>query len=243
MPKEISIRIPKPCDKSWSNFRPTPGGGFCSNCQKEVIDFTSWQEKDLYHFLQKNQQPGCGRFRPEQLRSYAASEVPTGSGYKSYFFGLLGLLALFSARETEAQSMPPDTVQHEGQAIRRAKAPVASQKSPTKKEFFIEGTVFDETSREGIPGVSVALKGTQINVYTDLDGNFRLPVSGEVNAKVVLTIRFIGYLTEEKEILLKEKNMNLGKIPLLEDVHVLGDLVVARKWSPRWIWWQIRSIF
>jgi hypothetical protein len=55
MRKNIQITVPKPCDEKWSSFTKTSQGGFCSSCQKEVIDFTSWSDERLMlYFKNRN---------------------------------------------------------------------------------------------------------------------------------------------------------------------------------------------
>ncbi len=244
MLKKIKVSIPSPCDKSWNSFRPTAGGGFCGSCQKEVIDFTSWKEKDIYHFLANRQQKTCGRFRPEQLRSYAAQEVPAGSGYKSYFLGLLGLLTFFSAKEAGAQTaLPFVTEQHPENISKKQYSPPADTLKNPEKAFTLQGTVFDKESSEGLPGATVRIKGTKTGVNTDINGAFQLTVAGNENDEVILEVWFIGYETDERAVILQQESQDIGTISLIEDVHVLGELVVVRKWSPRWLWWQVRSIF
>ncbi|MDP4680983.1 MAG: SusC/RagA family TonB-linked outer membrane protein, partial [Cyclobacteriaceae bacterium] len=59
----------------------------------------------------------------------------------------------------------------------------------------ISGKITDENG-EGLPGATVIQKGTANGVTTDLDGNYKLSVSEES----ILTISFVGYLTQEVEI-------------------------------------------
>ena len=64
------------------------------------------------------------------------------------------------------------------------------------QEIKITGTVLDEMN-EGLPGASVAVKGTTTGTITDFDGNFSISVPG---TKSVLVISFIGY--QQKKLLL-----------------------------------------
>jgi len=58
----------------------------------------------------------------------------------------------------------------------------------------ITGKITDAESGEGIPGVTVVIKGTTTGVTTDIDGKFKIEVK---DSKSILTISFIGYETQE----------------------------------------------
>ncbi len=60
----------------------------------------------------------------------------------------------------------------------------------------VRGKVSSENG-EGLPGVSILLKGTQQGTITDSEGAFRLEVPDE---KAVLVFSFVGYITREIEV-------------------------------------------
>ncbi|CCH02196.1 TonB-dependent receptor plug [Fibrella aestuarina BUZ 2] len=62
------------------------------------------------------------------------------------------------------------------------------------KDFPVRGTVRDSTNGQGLPGVSVVLKGTQRGTTTDADGNFQLDVP---DASSVLVFSYIGFVNKE----------------------------------------------
>ncbi len=47
-----------------------------------------------------------------------------------------------------------------------------AEKNTSKNITVIKGTVADKTTGEPLPGVSVVIEGTNIQTYTDFDGNF-----------------------------------------------------------------------
>src|SRR5688500_13679905 len=102
MKKKFEIAVPKPCHEKWSSFTKTHQGGFCSPCQKEVIDFTTWSDDRIKLYFKNLSGNTCGRFRPEQLKVYTYDR-PTAKpyGWVSVFFA--GGLLLFSSRQTFAQ--------------------------------------------------------------------------------------------------------------------------------------------
>lgn len=84
----------------------------------------------------------------------------------------------------------------------------------------ITGVVTSEQDGLGIPGASVILKGTQIGVVTDIDGNYRLTVPSTGG---VLVFSFIGLQTQEVEI----GNQSTIDVVLSEDVTQLNEVVVT----------------
>ncbi|TAE18837.1 MAG: SusC/RagA family TonB-linked outer membrane protein [Bacteroidetes bacterium] len=85
----------------------------------------------------------------------------------------------------------------------------------------VSGTVTDASNGEGLPGVSVYLKGTTTGIATDADGKFQLTVpnaSGDI-----LVISLLGYNDQE---------ITLGaeaeiKVALASNASQLGEVVVT----------------
>ncbi|MBD2767433.1 carboxypeptidase-like regulatory domain-containing protein [Hymenobacter sp. BT664] len=85
----------------------------------------------------------------------------------------------------------------------------------------VRGKVIDAASEEGLPGVTVLLKGTQVGVSTNADGSFTLEVPpGESS---ILTFSYIGYAAQE--VSLGTQHTILAK--LKTDVKELSEVVVT----------------
>ena len=61
------------------------------------------------------------------------------------------------------------------------------------QERQITGKVTDATTKEGIPGVGIYVKGTTIGTITDAEGNYQLKASNGAT----LVFQSVGYLTQE----------------------------------------------
>lgn len=83
----------------------------------------------------------------------------------------------------------------------------------------IQGTVFDE-SGEGLPGVSVLVKGTQTGTITDINGAFSIVVP---NQESVLVFSFVGYITQEITV----GNQSNITLDLEVDQKILEEVVVV----------------
>ncbi len=93
---------------------------------------------------------------------------------------------------------------------------------PDKIEATIGGTVMDE-NEQGLPGVSVVLRGTQIGTTTDIEGRFQLAVPESVDSPFILKISFIGYITKEVTV----SNQSKLNISLEPENKTLNELVVV----------------
>ena len=72
---------------------------------------------------------------------------------------------------------------------------------------------------EGLPGVSILVKGTQKGTTTDQDGNYRLSV---VDDQAVLVFSFVGYLAKEVPV----GNQTTLNVTLATDTKALSEIVV-----------------
>lgn len=86
----------------------------------------------------------------------------------------------------------------------------------------IEGVVLDEFG-EGMPGVSVLLKGTTIGTSTDVNGGFSMEIPDDREKGAVLVISFVGYMSTEVEV----NDQNYLNIQLEPDVTALSEVVVV----------------
>jgi TonB-linked SusC/RagA family outer membrane protein len=89
----------------------------------------------------------------------------------------------------------------------------------TQIQSTISGKVTDAASREGLPGVSIVVKGTSNGVNSDLNGNYTITVA-DPNATLVFS--FIGYKQEEVVLVGKA----IVNVQLSLDVTALSEVVV-----------------
>ncbi|HEX8660115.1 MAG TPA: carboxypeptidase-like regulatory domain-containing protein, partial [Hymenobacter sp.] len=85
----------------------------------------------------------------------------------------------------------------------------------------VRGQVVDAASEEGIPGVTVLLKGTQLGVSTAADGSFTLQVPPDGSS--ILVFSSVGYASQE--VLLGGQSIVLTT--LHQDVKQLNEVVVT----------------
>ncbi|MPR33057.1 SusC/RagA family TonB-linked outer membrane protein [Cytophagaceae bacterium SJW1-29] len=88
---------------------------------------------------------------------------------------------------------------------------------------LITGTITDEKG-QGLPGVSIVLKGTQRGTTTNTDGRFQLTLPDRTDSPEILVFSFVGYKTQEINIG-SQSNINLSLQPddtTLDEIVVVG---------------------
>ena len=116
------------------------------------------------------------------------------------------------SRRLVSEPLPSATESGEAQAVLEIAipAPVILQ--------TVSGTVTDENNN-GLPGVSVVVKGTQNGTNTDANGKFRLSL---LDAETILVFSFVGYLTQEVAV----GNQTQLAVTMQADTKALGEVVV-----------------
>ena len=98
---------------------------------------------------------------------------------------------------------------------------ITSVIATTLMDITVSGKVIGETG-EGLPGVTVLLKGTTLGATTDATGNYSLSVpSGQENGSLLFS--FIGYTTKEVRI----GNQAVLNVTLVPDARALEEVVVT----------------
>jgi len=83
----------------------------------------------------------------------------------------------------------------------------------------ITGKVTDTESGEGIPGVSILVKGTTRGTITDLDGGFSIRAGSEE----ILVFSFLGYESVEEAV----GSKSVINIVLAPSIQALNEVVVV----------------
>ncbi|RYG17886.1 MAG: SusC/RagA family TonB-linked outer membrane protein, partial [Chitinophagaceae bacterium] len=84
----------------------------------------------------------------------------------------------------------------------------------------VSGKVTDKATKEAIPGVAVAVKGTNLTVSTDEKGEFKINVP--TTGTVVLTAKYLGYKLQEITV----GSSTRINFTLEDDVSALDEVVI-----------------
>ena len=87
------------------------------------------------------------------------------------------------------------------------------------ENISVSGKDITSDSEEGIPSVSIKIKGTNKGVNSDVNGNYTVIVP---NSKAILLFSFVGYLSKEVCVGSQTKL----DVTLLQDLKNLSEVVV-----------------
>ncbi len=90
----------------------------------------------------------------------------------------------------------------------------------------VKGQVTSSEDNQGIPGVSIIIKGTNLGTVTDANGNYSIDVPDE---NVTLVFSSVGFVQEEV-VVGNQININISLVP---DITALEELVIVGYGSQR----------
>lgn len=237
MKKTFNLSVPRPCHEKFEEFNTTTLGGFCSSCQKEVIDFTTWDEDRIKSFFKDPASSTCGRFYPRQLKSYTLMHAPKFNFMRWTYVPLISMIVLLFSRNTQAQKIGKTRVE---QVLASPETrPIVGD---TVRVKVITGLVKAANDGTAIPGVHVLLRGTTNSTATNVDGQFSITVTNPQPTDS-LEFSFIGF----KSVAVNINESNDLTVAMKLDTVRLGEMVViaghVRRQRLRNLGWRIGNLF
>ena len=221
MNSQFNLNIKTPCSENFNKFSPTPGGGFCGSCKKEVIDFTKMNAQEtITYFKNHSTQNTCGRFKNTQLKTYTQKRKKL-SFLSSVGIACLSVLSIFTAQaqDTKKQKVSLDSNTKEVNV------------SEFQKSFIVKGNVSDESIP--LPGVNILLEGTTTGTTTDFDGNFQFPI--KLKKGDVLVFSYIGMESQKVTIMNENSASNIElKIDMkMDSCLIMGKVAVKEVYKSK----------
>ncbi|WP_323789385.1 carboxypeptidase-like regulatory domain-containing protein [Psychroserpens sp.] len=214
MKNQLNLEIQTPCSENFNQFKSTAKGGFCSSCEKEVIDFTKMNAQEtINYFKNRTNKNTCGRFKSSQLASLNSQPKHVK---KLSFFGGIGLacISLFSLGSMQAQDAKQQTKDSENEA---SKFTIKTNET----DVLVKGNV----SEASLPlaGVNIILEGTTLGTQTDFDGNFEFPK--KLKKGDVLIFSYLGFKSQKLVI---DNDHSATKIQLQVDMEFDACIVMGK---------------
>jgi hypothetical protein len=233
MERNLNLTIPTPCDEKWENFSMTSSGGFCSSCNKTVVDLTKMSDRELLKYLQQRTSHTCGRVRRDQVKSYASPLLSTRTLLRA---AVVSLFCLMISKPAVSQISSATSASALVQNNSGIAVPVVS--------VTIKGVVKASEDGEVVPGVSIYQKGTTTGTLTDANGKFEFPKP--LNEGDVLVFSFLGSKTIE--YLVTGKETEPITILLEMDSIIMGELAIeecltTEKSGLKGWWAKVKDIF
>jgi hypothetical protein len=229
MKKQIVLSVPKSCSQKWSGFTITNLGGFCSTCQKTVVDFTQKSTQEIAHYVAQQTKATCGRFSSSQITPSIFFKVQPGRKLLKNSLFLVSILVVSS--------------------------PIFSQPLPSKEilettlhqvalEHTVKGVVKDE-DQLALAGVNIYLQGTTVGTVSDEMGKFEFPK--KLKEGDVLLFSFVGLETQQYVVPANSPETLEIQITLPNSV-MMGEIVVNEMYtkqpnSTQRFWNKVKSIF
>ncbi|HWY97832.1 MAG TPA: hypothetical protein VNY36_01995 [Bacteroidia bacterium] len=117
----LKLSIPTPCHENWDNMSPNEKGRHCQSCNKTVVDFSQYTDKQLIDFFLKVKDNICGRISKFQLERQLVYVEPS----KHPFFNKLlygtalaaGLSTVANAQQNATTPQPTKKLSHKQKRI------------------------------------------------------------------------------------------------------------------------------
>ena len=169
MPKpfKIKLSVPEPCKEDWDKMTPAEKGRYCSHCNKSVIDFSTYTDRELLDFFAKAKGHICGSFQNFQLDRLIVKQAPAATPmYRKLLY--VTALAAGVAGTAYSQSSPNTVTKNQIDS----KKSNNGNKAVLDSTYQISGTVVDSASGRPVPFVAMVIQhnGKQIR-QTSTDGN------------------------------------------------------------------------
>jgi hypothetical protein len=206
MKSSFVLKIEKPCSENWSSMIVNDTGKFCSNCQKNVIDFSTCSDDEIIRVLEKLDGKICGRLKQSQLdRILVATKNRKVSPHLNKILAGLFILGMVEASDLKAQTNPNNQTVLQNKVSLDGNGNVQKQEhasvSKDSTQQFISGKVLLDLTNAPVAAVNVYIKNSSIYATTDSLGNFRLTVPDSLlTDTITLWIISYSYGTSETKI-------------------------------------------
>lgn len=197
------LEIKEPCHESWEKMSPTDKGKFCAACEKEVIDFTKINDRDVLSTLKNVKGNICGRIQQQRLNHAIDIEnsKSTFKNVKQFAASFLLLNFVLDSSGLKAQNVSDTVVIND---TRWKGQPEVIKTGNTEK--IIRGTIRDEQTGEILIGATVLIqglaKGSSVDVFTE---EFVLVIPSQIKDSIELKISYVAY--EPQTIKLSLENL------------------------------------
>jgi hypothetical protein len=223
------LKIEKPCSENWSNMTVNDAGKFCSNCQKNVIDFSNCSDDEVIRILEKIEGKVCGRLRKDQLeRIYVATTNRKVSPHLNKILAGLFALGMATSSDVKAQHNTNDTVVTPANRIDPYKHEHYEKVVPMEiagvKQNIISGKIIQSYDDLPIPFAIITIKGSKVGVFSDSTGKFSLTVPDSLfSDTITLQISEVGY--QMTEVKVSKLNINTPIIVTLYYEIMMGEMI------------------
>jgi CarboxypepD_reg-like domain/Secretion system C-terminal sorting domain len=227
----FQLSIADPCHESWRNMTPIEQGRFCESCQKQVVDFTTMTDAEIFSYFQQSSGNTCGRFFNTQLQRDVAATKPGRVLRLKWWWAAFISGILFTAKaKAQRPATYGDTVVVTGYKVQKRITTMGMVASLPQTLQTLQGRVVDHKG-EPMVGVSILMTGSIYTAVTDSVGKFNIDLPASIT-KAEIEVSFLGYNSKRQKIHWKNGLPNGGdmiEIVLgMDDMQMMkGEVVVV----------------
>ncbi len=222
-PSTVRIEIPAPCHEDWNKMTIAEQGKFCDACQKCVIDFSSYTDKQLYDFFSvRGNKPVCGRYKASQLNRDILKPAAQRSNIFRYAAGMV--LTVFMIHT------PAEQVFAKALYTYSIVASVDDNEHTGSTPYTIKGCITEKESKQPLADVTVTLllNGEALqNVYTGADGNYQFTI--DKKGKYELLFSALTYHELRKQVNVQKSSTMVNTVliydPNSPDRMIMGGMI------------------
>jgi hypothetical protein len=186
----LNLTIPEPCTQNWDDMTPNSKGKHCNSCQKTVVDFSNYTDKELVEFFKKTQVEVCGRISSYQCnRPMPIIEKSNNAFFQRALFGgalLAGIASTAKGQMFNHSAAPVMVPIYNGSVYTFAKedhSQTTKSQAHKSPDRTIHGKVVDENTKQPLQYVNVYIDGSYDYATTDSAGTFELNIPDSLAGK------------------------------------------------------------
>lgn len=184
----VKISIKEPCNEDWQKMTPKEQGRHCASCNKCVVDFTNFTDKEIFNYLAENRsQQTCGRFKSSQLERDINLIPKKKKGFPIYRLAASFFVGGLSLLSTKLMAQLPQVQEIVNQ----------EEESNRARQIVISGSVRDIGTSAAIENASLMIG--KDSFYSDSLGNYSFEYNG-LDSSLTFLIEADGYVKKDAVI-------------------------------------------
>jgi hypothetical protein len=216
----LKLAIPTPCTENWENMTPNERGRHCASCNKTVIDFSLYTDKQLIEFFSKVTGNICGRIPAFQLQRQLVYTEPQNHFLHKLLLG--SALTLGLAGSANANYNPNQKPLIEHYLAQNENANATKPLSGGDTTHYIKGRLLNTANGHEIPNAFISIKGLTEFAKTDSLGYFKLIVPAEyIIPEITIVVKVEDNTATETNVTVSGKSF-----PIIKTIWVYHDLSI-----------------
>jgi hypothetical protein len=202
--QNIQLSIPTPCTENWENMTQNEKGRHCANCNKTVIDFSLFTDKQLIEFLNKTTGKICGHISSWQLNRELVYVEPRNHFLYKLLFGTALTFGIAGSANANYNPNQKPLVEQYAESNAEQNRNIKTAKD-TGTHLTV--TVIDDSTKQVLPYAEVILAGISgQSSQAQADVNGKAEIYSLTPGKYDIISHYNGYADYKKRITLTKSS-------------------------------------